>query len=153
MAFINWGAHYSVGIPVMDAQHKRMAELINKFQADVRDGAETKRLGLLMEALAALSLEHFESEEQLMEGIGYPSLEKHRVEHKVLLERLGEFSKRLEAEQKISSSESLLFFRAWILDHIQKHDRDYGVFLYNERAKRRADVVTGAKDKTKEPVA
>jgi hemerythrin len=153
MAYINWGSHYSVGVPVMDSQHKRMADIVNTFQTSIREGSDAKRLHQLLDALLTVSLEHFEAEETMMEGIRFPGITKHREEHKLLVERLAEFCNRVESDQKLSPSDSLLFFRGWLLDHIQKQDRDYGVFLYNERAKRRAEVQFPTADKTKEPVA
>jgi hemerythrin len=152
MAFINWGSHYTVGIPTMDNQHKRMAEVLNQLQADIRAAGDIGRIRLLLDALRQVSAEHFTAEEELMVKINFPGQAKHAEEHRALERRLAEFTGRFDGEERASAADAQVFFRSWFLEHVQKHDRDYGVYLYNQRAKLRADVTPPNSDKQKEPV-
>ncbi len=150
MACINWGEHYSVGVPVMDRQHKRLADIVNQLQTDLRAGAELERLALLLSALSQEIQTHFAEEEKLMESIGFPGATDHVQKHLELSRRLADLQERFLAGDKPSVNEVMVFFRDWFVDHIQKDDRDYGVFIYNQRAKLRADASN--REKMKEPV-
>jgi hemerythrin len=152
MAFINWDSHYTVGIPTMDNQHKRMAEVVNQLHGDIRAGGDIARIRLLLDALQQVTVEHFTAEEELMIKINFPGQAKHADEHRELEKRLTEFAGRFAGEERASAADAQVFFRGWFLEHVQKHDRDYGVYLYNQRAKLRADITTPNSDKQKEPV-
>lgn len=151
MACINWGDHYSVGVPVMDRQHKRLADIVNQLQTELRASANSNRLGLLLTALSQEIQTHFADEEKLMESIGFPGTAKHAESHVALYKRLEQLQERFGGEDKPSVNEVMIFFRDWFVDHIQKEDREYGVFIYNQRAKLRAEASN--RDKIKEPVA
>ena len=68
--------------------------------------------------------EHFNSEENLMQQIGYPKLDEHREIHTQMIEKLSEISM-----QPLDSEESLYkvkkFFYDWLIDHIMHQDKDY----------------------------
>jgi hemerythrin len=152
MAFINWDSHLSIGIPAMDQQHKKMADIINQFHLSVRNGAEVEKLSLLLTALTQVTAAHLEEEEMLMEKAGFPHLDDHKHGHAKIVEQLGIMQKKLDDGVKPTLTETAVFFKGWFVSHIQKDDRDLGVFLYNTRSKLKSEAAHSDKAKKEEPV-
>jgi hemerythrin len=152
MAFINWDSHLSIGIPAMDQQHKKMADIINQFHLSVRNGAEVEKLALLLTALTQVTAAHLEEEEMLMEKAGFPHLDDHKHGHAKIVEQLAIMQKKLDDGVKPTLTETAVFFKGWFVSHIQKDDRDLGVFLYNTRSKLKSEAAHSDKAKKEEPV-
>ena len=152
MAFINWDSHLSIGIPAMDQQHKKMADIINQFHLGVRSGVEVEKLSLLLTALSQVTAAHLEEEELLMEKAGFPHLDDHKLGHAKIVDQLALMQKKLDEGTKPSLTESAVFFKGWFVSHIQKDDRDLGVYLYNTRSKLKNEAAHSDKLKKEEPV-
>jgi hemerythrin len=152
MAFINWDSHLSIGIPAMDHQHKKMADIINQFHAGVRSGIEVEKLALLLTALTQVTTAHLEEEEQLMDKAGFPHLDGHKHGHEKILEQLALMQKKLDDGTKPSLTETAVFFKNWFISHIQKDDRDLGVYLYNTLRELKNEAAHSDKVKKEEPV-
>ncbi len=76
--------------------------------------------------------EHFAAEEQMMQRINYPKLEKHKELHKDLITKLNTIS-----AQPFESDESvydfITFVYDWITHHILNKDMDFMRFAQDKR--------------------
>ena len=72
------------GVPQIDAEHRAIAELVEKIYsaADAEEGDAVALLAIELERMVA---EHFATEERLMDAIGYPDRERHRRAHRQYL--------------------------------------------------------------------
>jgi len=77
---IVWKDEYSVGVKVIDDQHKELFRRVNKLFDDVSRGNVTTVLETL-DFLNSYVIYHFSAEEQLMAKANYPELESHKNEH------------------------------------------------------------------------
>ena len=123
--FMNWTSQYSVGVPEMDKQHKQLIKLINKLYIAMRD---KKDVDTVMDGVVQYTVRHFKDEEALMQSINYPGLSQHLAMHKKVITQVGQFAKRVQAHEKGIEKKLLIFLKEWLLNHIVKQDKRYGVF-------------------------
>ena len=133
MPFANWTDSMSVGIEKIDAQHRKLLDVINDLHdaAQVGKGAEVR--DALFQELAEYVGTHFGTEEELMREHLYPDLDSHKRAHD------GFTAKVLGFRQKSGggdiSDDVLVFLKDWIVNHDILIDRKLGVYL-NERGVR-----------------
>jgi len=131
MTKIEWSNNLSVGVDLIDEQHKMLihkiaevAEAVNKTQ-----GAEKilKTLGFMVEYTDF----HFSAEEELMKEHSYPEKEYHLEQHaqfKQMLKNLEEDFEEEGATRALSTSINTYLIN-WLVNHIQKIDVEFGEFL------------------------
>jgi hemerythrin-like metal-binding protein len=122
---MQWGPRYEVGIEVIDGQHRHLLDLINRLQDALGAGSELEMLVESLRDLVRYTEHHFATEERLMDEVG-ASAERHRDEHRRLLEGLMRFTVRLDSA---SVSESSHFLQDWLFRHIDEVDRPFGALL------------------------
>ena len=121
LPFFEWSEAHSVGVPLMDAQHKELAGLINRIGEDLKAGHDAERLRESFARLVAAARRHFAEEEQLMAlaGLG-TAAERHKQEHRRLLEELEGQANALEGR---SMSLTMRYLNFWLLHHIETTDK------------------------------
>jgi hemerythrin len=77
MAYWRWDPAYSVGIAVIDEQHKRIIEYINELNKATLYQDNQKVASVLLH-LVDYTISHFSFEESLMEEANYTMLEAHK---------------------------------------------------------------------------
>jgi hemerythrin-like metal-binding protein/PAS domain S-box-containing protein len=122
---VQWGPRFEVGIDVIDGQHRHLLELINRLQDALSAGSELEQLVESLRQLVRYTEHHFATEERLMDEVG-ATAERHRGEHRHLLEGLMRFTVKLDTT---SVSESSHFLQDWLFRHIDEVDRPFGALL------------------------
>lgn len=124
MAKMPWSEQFSVGIEVIDQQHRKILEYINQLD-DINSGIQSNReIGRLIDALIDHTIYHFNFEEKIQEEAGYPYINAHRRLHVQFAKRLTGFQTRV-AEGEDISGELESFLTSWLLDHLKHDDSDY----------------------------
>ncbi|HAX91739.1 MAG TPA: hemerythrin [Rhodospirillaceae bacterium] len=129
MAFLDWSDILSVHYRLIDADHKKLIDLINRLHdasvnGDSHAGA-TNALKQLMDFTKA----HFVHEETLMRKTAYPQIIPHKIEHDRLTKQLEDFLNRFESGQAGLSQDTVVFLRTWLCDHIIEVDIHLGRWL------------------------
>ena len=126
MAYWTWDPAYSVGIEVIDHQHKQLIEYINELSiaGAYRSFENRQKVQNVLEKLVDYTISHFSFEEQLMEEAGYDMLAPHIKVHEAFIERIAFFKKRFENGEDITK-QLILDLQMWLVNHIQKDDADY----------------------------
>lgn len=131
MKKVEWTDDMSVGVELIDGQHRALFDRLNKLASAVerRQGeAEiAKTLGLLVDYTRL----HFSAEEGFMQTHAYPGLEEHKVRHGEFRRMLTTIEQDLEEEgaTKGLADSIRLFIAGWLVNHIQSVDRDFGAFV------------------------
>ncbi len=123
-----WPPELDTGVSVLDEQH----HLLNRALLSLHQTllSQTPRdLAARIDHLQSLALEHFATEEAVMEACGYPHLGPHRAEHEVLVERLREMQRRYAEPGAPPLAEMILLARELLLAHVREVDRDYAEHL------------------------
>ncbi len=129
---IEWSDQYKLGIPLIDAEHKALADLVNHFFARSQAGASPEELEAILSGLIDKTREHFRHEENLLDRHGYPHLALHQDAHIGLLQHVSRFQEDYiqgRTEARDITVETVTFFRNWLLDHILRDDMPYRPYI------------------------
>lgn len=129
MAFLNWSDQYSVLVKNMDAQHRRIIDLINQLHDAMKLGKGNDAVGAVLDSLVDYTRTHFAMEERLMQSYGYPDFARHKALHEDLTRQVLDIQSKFRAGQCAITINVMTFLKNWLVDHIAKSDRAYGEFM------------------------
>jgi hemerythrin len=126
---VEWNDSIATGIGSIDEQHRELFRRVNQFAAAQDTHQEKKVLLNTLGFMRLYAAFHFKEEEAVMESIGYPHLLEHKQMHAAFIEKI--FDLRLEASlgDESVAKEALIYFEAWLKDHISKNDKDIGSYF------------------------
>lgn len=124
---IQWRDQMSVGVPAIDEDHKRLIDLINRFETLAKSdlqGKDEAALRTILGSLAGYARDHFAREERLQAAAGYPGLEENRAEHLKLTAALAAMINRFSdpKERDAPPEDMTRFLQKWLIDHVIKCD-------------------------------
>ena len=122
MAYLTWHNELDTGIEVIDAQHRRIVELINRLHEI--QGQDRKAVGVVIEELIDYTASHFAFEESLMEEAGYQFGRAHKRIHDLFVKRVYDCRARYAAGEDIAGELQELLSR-WLFSHIKEEDAGY----------------------------
>lgn len=131
MIQIEWNDGYKLGLPGIDAEHKSLVDLLNRFLAATKTDTPTSQLGALLHDFIEKTRAHFAGEEREMDRQNYPQFMAHKAEHDRLLSQADNFTRRYlagDASREITLG-TAEFFHRWLVDHIQGTDRPVKPFV------------------------
>ncbi len=123
MALLIWQDDLNTGIDIIDAQHQRIVEMINRLHVTNRT-MERIAVAEVIDELVDYTLSHFAFEEELMEEAGYPFCAAHKRVHEVFTKRVAEYRMRFQAGEDIVDELRSLLSR-WLFNHIRSDDKAY----------------------------
>ncbi|MDC0336266.1 bacteriohemerythrin [Pseudodesulfovibrio sp.] len=128
---IEWIDKFSVGIPSIDKQHKKLIGLIAKLQQSVLDGLGLEGLLILLLELEEYTGYHFDYEERVLEKHGYPKdkLEAHIQEHEEITEIVSKHIAEFSQKKEMLDIKVLHFLMDWTDEHMTGTDMEYSDFL------------------------
>lgn len=130
---IEWNENLEIGDPVVDSEHRYLAQLINNLHEQFEVGKTGLSLAKVFTHLAQYVRVHFENEEALMQAINFPGLVEHQAVHKDLVSQAMELSEQyMEGEEDVTA-ETVDFLKNWAVDHIVGEDMEIKRFLKGER--------------------
>lgn len=129
--FISWKSVYNVGIDSIDKQHKQLFILANKVYdaQNLRIADKEDYIKSLLKQSVALTISHFEYEEQLMKKYHYPGYAQHLKEHNDLRKRLQEEVSRISKTNRIDTFRLAQFIKDWMMHHVAISDNDYKIYF------------------------
>ncbi len=123
--YIEWNDKYSVGISIIDEQHKKLFGFINKTIEAKEHSDNKEELEKELEEMTTYALEHFETEEAYMREFDYPECRRHSEEHYRFFDKtLTYFDRVINGDYHISN-ELIEYLKQWLVNHIQVSDRRY----------------------------
>lgn len=128
MAFLSWHPRFVLGHEDIDAQHRKLFELVNHFD-DVIELEMPEELGRIVDDLVAFTLVHFRCEEELMKRIGFPRSSDHGQMHEVLIRQLRELRAAMKVGGHAGAKSIVRFLADWLTNHIVREDMEYKPYL------------------------
>jgi hemerythrin-like metal-binding protein len=130
---ISWGDHLKVDQPSIDAQHEAIFNIAIEIVDSWQNHCHLDHLKALTEKFAKVLVGHFRYEEKQLEEVGYPKIEEHKAEHKVMLDELEVIRHRLDQIEEGPAQRAPGFIvHNYVLGvtvgHICHSDMDYCVF-------------------------
>ncbi len=130
-AIANWNDGFEIGVQAVDAQHRRLFELMNQVYAHYRQEAGNGAVERTVDELVKVALQHLEDEEALQRRAGYVGFEAHQRIHERLRKDLGE---RITAYKSTKTEDALfdliMFLKSWLMKHIYNEDRRFAGALW-----------------------
>ena len=131
MKEITWTSDLSVGIELIDGQHKMLIKHLNDISQSLESGQGPAKVATTLNFLIDYTNFHFTAEEKHMAANGYPELENHKKMHEEFKATLTNIEKDLEEEgatQSLADSIDTLLVK-WLFKHIRTIDVAFGKFL------------------------
>jgi hemerythrin len=130
MALMTWTEKMSVGVKVLDDDHKKLIGMINELQDGLKAGHGKEALGQVLDELVNYTQIHFAREEQYFAQTGYPPASLHKKEHDDLTKQVLEVQAKYKESPLTSLSfEVMDFLKNWLNEHIQGSDQKYASHL------------------------
>jgi hemerythrin len=127
---MTWNKQLSVGVQVLDDDHKKLVGMINELYDAVQAGRGKESLGKILDGLIEYVKTHFAREEQFFAQTNYPDTAAHKKEHDELTKQVLEVQKKYKAGANGTLSLELMnFLKNWLVDHLQASDGKYGPYL------------------------
>ncbi len=124
---VEWREGFKVGIEQVDAQHKHLFALVK--------GLKLETIDKTMDELLDYVVEHFSTEQDLMEQSNFPDFRTHLTLHEEFAASVGDFL----ATGEDWNPERLLslrkFLNKWLIRHIMVHDLRFGRWYQQQKVK------------------
>jgi len=135
MSKIQWDESLSIGVELIDEQHKKWIEYIHNVQAAIEAYRGMQQVANTLDFLVDYTQFHFSTEEKSMSETGYPELENHRSKHeelKTTLDDLVEDFRDDGVTEKLSKAIGT-FLGNWLRNHIRDVDQAFAAFLKEKK--------------------
>ncbi len=135
MEIIRWIDNYSINIPEIDNQHKRLVALLNSLYSAMSVGKGKNIMSEIIDELSDYTSTHFRTEEVKMRMLDYPEFVQHKKEHELFIEKVSAFRADFNKGNAKVTIEVVNFLRDWLLNHIQEVDARLGRYLVKKGVK------------------
>ena len=125
-----WTPNLSVGVALIDEQHKMLFEKADKLFEAGKNRQAKEYIGELLDFLEDYTKKHFSDEENYMRSINYPGYADQKKAHDSFTSRLA----KLQSDYKASGGDLLVILNAnqlvyeWLMQHISHMDKKLGEF-------------------------
>ncbi|NOT16388.1 MAG: hemerythrin family protein, partial [Methylotenera sp.] len=127
-----WNDNFNTGIPLIDEQHRKLADLINLLASHVAFNANIPALNVIFDELAVYAVYHFDAEEKIWHEYMPEDIfetDHSKVHSSFLTEVL-----RLKSEENTKPTskvieEVLAFLTRWLAAHILESDRSMAMVV------------------------
>lgn len=129
MSIVEWHDDLSIGVPEIDAQHKRLIAMVNEVDEAIRlrHGADISAGAL--RRLCDYAVEHFAAEEALMDPDAYADYDRHMGQHMECTDKALEFLQTMDTGGEVDMAGFLAFLTGWVREHILEVDQGLGRHL------------------------
>ncbi|MBF0300227.1 MAG: hemerythrin family protein [Oligoflexia bacterium] len=125
MDLIVWSTVYSVSVEIIDEQHQRLMEMVNRLHRAQESNQGDDVTLRILDDLIEYTVYHFKTEEEMFEKSAYPNRERHISHHKALV---GEVSKKVndfKGNKEGIREQIMVFLTDWLKDHILAEDKEF----------------------------
>ena len=129
MALFTWNDSYSVKVALCDQQHKKLFEIINTLADAMRSGRGNDVVSKTVGELLQYTRTHFQAEEALLRKANFPQLAAHQEMHKKFVNDVEGLVNQAREGKAANSIQVLNLLRDWLVNHIQKTDKQYSECL------------------------
>ena len=123
MTAIKWDDNYSVGVKVIDKQHKHFVGLLNTLYESLESN-NTAKIPDIIKDLTSYADHHFKTEEEYFAKFHYENAEVHMAAHNELRAKVRGFTDR-QGDPRALGFDLLYFLEKWLLVHFRGMDKKY----------------------------
>jgi len=137
---VEWQDSYSMGIKVIDDQHKALLDFVNDIFNHATGNEREERLwfkDVIQQAVYYVK-EHFATEEKYMIATRFPDYALHKKAHDEFTLTVIRSVKEFDAGKRLVLEKFAYFLKDWVLSHVAVMDRQYSDY-FRRIATRKAD--------------
>ncbi len=123
--YVVWKDDYSVGVEILDIQHKQILNIINDLYNTRYSNEKQSATGHALVLLKNYTVSHFAEEEGIMQKCGYNDLVFHKNTHDFLRQKTEHLVIMYRDISGDLSIDVLDFLKEWWTKHIGEMDRKY----------------------------
>ncbi len=125
LKMIEWDDKYSVGVSIIDEDHKTFIDIINKAIVAKQHNNNEEKVKDVLKEMNIYALSHFSTEEAYMIEFNYPEFQHHTEEHHDFsIRTIAYLDRAINGDYQISG-EILEYLKQWLAGHIQVTDKKY----------------------------
>ena len=127
---IYWTNDLSIGINLIDNQHKTWIEHYNRAVDSIDSRQEVAQISRSLKFLFEYTEKHFSTEEKAMEECAYPGLEEHKAKHVALRSTLNAMAEEFieDGATDLLAKSVETFLGNWLIKHIKEVDMRFAAF-------------------------
>ena len=129
MDMIAWDDSFSVGHQKIDSQHEKLINMVVDLFWAMQDEADSGTIPEVLEKMADYARMHFETEERILESVGYPDLVPQKKMHHSYCKKVAEFTERAKNGDGGLTSDMFDYLKEWLVGHILRDDMKYKDFV------------------------
>ncbi len=124
--FIAWQDDFSVGVDVIDEQHKMLLQVINTFLSSLEESDDRFAIGRSLDEMIKYTEYHFYTEQLLLEK--HPDFLAHLNQHWQLVKQAKQIQKDFQQYRDLKA-DIFDFLLLWLKNHILGTDKVYFSYL------------------------
>jgi hemerythrin len=138
--YISWSPIFSMGVTVIDNQHKELIKLTNELYNHCIGDPESERdyFKKSIKKVVEYVKKHFASEENIMRKTAFSGYAEHKKEHDSFVLNILRMIRFYKADNKMALIDFTHFLREWVLAHIAVCDKKYFMY-FKQIATRKTD--------------
>jgi len=128
---VTWSDSYSMGVKVIDDQHKGLLDFVNDLFNHSTGNEDEERAyfkEVIQQAVKYIK-EHFNTEEKLMIATKFPGYAGHKKVHDEFTMTVLKSVKDFEAGKRLVLEKFAYFLKNWILGHVAVMDVKYAEYF------------------------
>jgi hemerythrin len=131
MKKLQWESNLSVGIELIDDQHRKWIDHFNSAVEAVQSRQGSAQISKTLDFLLDYTGVHFSTEEKHMSQASYPGLGEHKGKHDELRGTLANLVQDFEEEGVTQALVDSIdtFLGNWLIKHIQEVDMQFGAYV------------------------
>lgn len=124
MAYFDWADDMVIDGGPIDADHRRLVDLVNELHTATTQGQGQVVVASLLQRLIADTQDHLRNEEQIMAQMGFPDLENHKIGHHHFMDELRTLERKLHEGSITVAAQLSSVLRDWLSLHIRRNDKE-----------------------------
>ena len=132
---VTWSDSYSVGIKLIDDQHKGFLALVNElfnnpveYYVDDEDAERARFKGAMKQTVSYVK-HHFSTEENYMMATRFPGYADHKRIHDAFILTIIQTARDFDAGKRLMSEKLAYFLKDWVLSHVAVMDVQYARYF------------------------
>jgi len=137
---VTWSNHYSIGIKIIDDQHKGLLDFVNDLFNHSSGNEEEERAYFkdVIQVVVSYIKTHFATEEKFMLATKYQGYADHKKAHDAFILNVVQSVKDFEAGKRLVLEKFAYFLKNWVLSHVAGMDILYAHY-FKKIATRKTD--------------
>ena len=128
---MTWNDNLKIGVSLIDREHKELCDRIDRLLAACSQGKGSKEIAETVDFLQEYTVKHFGDEEKLQRASGYPKCQEHKAMHEYFVSKIADLKKDISENgaNVANISKTNYFLMDWLLNHIQKVDKELAQYI------------------------